>query len=162
MTAPATRIRPARLPEDEPAILSFLHGLQDYEAVFEPNRRRDPQWAVEHWREAQHRCAERHGIMLIAENDGKAVGWAFAYDQNAELFVVEPERRHGYLAELYVEPQVRGKGLGRALIEGCEVWARERGHKLLTVGVLAKNPAAIRSYEGAGFTPYGITLRRYL
>ena len=54
------------------------------------------------------------------------------------------------------------KGLGRALIEGCEVWARERGHKLLTVGVLAKNPAAIRSYEGAGFTPYGITLRRYL
>ena len=160
-------IREARLPADEPAILSFINGLQDYEAAFEPDRRRDTDFAAEHWRHVQHRCAERHGIMLIAEDfvpgvGKKSVGWAFAYDHNAELFVVEPERRHGYLAELYVEPQLRGRGLGRALIEGCEVWARERGHKLLTVGVLAKNPAAIRSYEGAGFTPYGITLRRYL
>ena len=88
--------------------------------------------------------------MLIAENGEKPVGWAFAYDERAELFVVEPERRHGYLAELFLLPQARGKGLGRALIEGCEAWARVRGHKLLTVGVLARNPTAIRAYEGAG------------
>jgi GNAT superfamily N-acetyltransferase len=100
--------------------------------------------------------------MLIAEDGGKPVGWAFAYDEKAELFVVEPERRHGYLAELYVRPEVRGKGLGRALIAGCEDWARGRGHRLLTVGVLAQNPSAIRAYEGAGYAPYGITMRRYL
>ncbi len=35
-------IREARLPADEPAILSFIAGLQDYEAAFEPDRRRDP------------------------------------------------------------------------------------------------------------------------
>ena len=155
-------IRDTRLPADEPAILSFIIGLQDYEAVFEPDRRRDPSFAIEHWRDLQHRCAEKHGTMLIAEDGGKAVGWAFAHDQNAELFVVEPERRHGYLAELYVVPEARGKGLGRALIEGCEAWARARGHKLLQVGVLAKNVRASRSYEGAGYTAYGITLRRYL
>lgn len=100
--------------------------------------------------------------MLIAEDAGKAVGWAFAHDEKAELFVVEPERRHGFLAELYVTPEVRGKGLGRALIAGCEAWARERGHRLLTVGVLAKNPSAIRAYEGAGYAPYVIIMRRYL
>ena len=33
-------IREARLPADEPAILSFIDGLQDYEAAFEPDRRR--------------------------------------------------------------------------------------------------------------------------
>jgi GNAT superfamily N-acetyltransferase len=156
------RIRHARLPADEPAILSFITGLQDYEAAFEPDRRRDPNFAVEHWRELQHRCAEKHGIMLIAEDAGRPMGWAFAHDQNAELFIVEPERRHGYLAELYVIQEARGKGLGRALIAGCEAWARERGHKLLMVGVLAKNPAAIRAYEGTGYAPYGITMRRYL
>ena len=48
---------------------------------------------------------------------------------------------HGFLAELYVVPEARGKGLGRALIEGCEAWARGRGHKLLQVGVLAQNRA---------------------
>jgi GNAT superfamily N-acetyltransferase len=155
-------IRDARLPADEPAILSFINGLQDFEASFEPDRRRDPDFAVEHWRDLQHRCAEKHGIMLIAEDAGKAVGWAFAHDEKAELFVVEPERRHGFLAELYLMPQARGKGLGRALILGCEAWARDRGHILLTVGVLAKNPSAIRAYEGAGYAPYGITMRRYL
>ena len=145
-------IRAARLPADEPAILSFINGLQDYEAAFEPDRRRDPHFAVEHWRDLQHRCAERHGIMLIAEDfvpevGVTPVGWAFAHDEKAEL---------------YVTPEVRGKGLGRALIQGCEDWARERGHSLLTVGVLAKNPSAIRAYEGAGYAPYGITMRRYL
>jgi len=141
--------------------------LQDYEAAFEPDRRRDPNFAVEHWRELQHRCAEKHGIMLIAEDfvpevGARPVGWAFAHDHNAELFIVEPERRHGYLAELFVNQEARGKGLGHALIAGCETWARERGHKLLTVGVLAKNPSAIRAYEGAGYASYGITMRRYL
>jgi GNAT superfamily N-acetyltransferase len=155
-------IRDARLPQDEPAILGFITGLQDYEAGFEPDRRRDPNFAAEHWRELQHRCAERHGTMLIAEHDGKAVGWAFAHDDKAEVFVVEAERRHGFLAELYVVPEARGNGLGRALIAACETWARVRGHKLLTVGVLARNARAIRSYEGAGYDPYVTIMRRYL
>ncbi len=74
-------IREARLPADEPAILSFINGLQDYEAAFEPDRRRDPNFSIEHWRELQHRCAEKHGTMLIAQDADKAAGWAFAYDQ---------------------------------------------------------------------------------
>ena len=100
--------------------------------------------------------------MLIAEDGNQPAGWAFAYDETTEVFVVEAERSHGFLAELYVIPRARGKGLGRALIEGCEAWARSRGHKLLTVGVLAKNPSAIRAYEGAGYAPYWTTMRRYL
>jgi GNAT superfamily N-acetyltransferase len=155
-------IREAKLPSDEPAILSFINGLQDFEATFEPDRRRDPDFAVQHWRELQHRCAEKHGIMLVAEDADKAVGWAFAYEQHGELFIVEPERRHGFLAEIFVSPEARGKGLGRALIAGCEAWARDRGHKLLTIGVLARNPGAIRAYEGSGYAPYAITMRRYL
>jgi len=155
-------IRPARLPADEPAILSFIIGLQDHEAAFEPDRRRDPAFALEHWHELQRRHAEKHGVILIAEDAGKTVGWAFAYDETAEIFVVQAERSYGLLAELFVMPQARGKGLGRALIEGCETWARNRGHKHLAVGVLAKNPSAIRAYEGAGYAPYWNMMRRYL
>ena len=154
--------RPIKLPDDEPAILSFIQGLQDYELGFENNRRRDPAFVADHWRDAQHRCAEKHGTMLIAQDADKAAGWAFAYDQNAELFIVEPERRHGFLAEIFVMPEARGKGLGRALIAGCEDWARERCHKLLTIGVLTRNAHAIRAYEGAGYAPYTLMLRRYL
>jgi len=141
--------------------------LQDYEAAFEPDRRRDPDFAGEHWRQLLRRHVQENGVILIAEDivpdvGAQPVGWAFAHDDTAEVFVVEAERKHGFLAELYVVPEARGKGLGRALIEGCEAWARARGHRLLTVGVLAKNPAAIRAYEGAGYAPYWITMRRYL
>ena len=160
-------VREARVPADEPAILSFINGLQDYEAAFEPNRRRDSDFAADHWRDAQHRCAEKHGIMLIAEDfapevGAKPVGWAFAYEEHGELFITEPERRHGFLAEIFVMPEARGKGLGRALIAACEDWARGRGHQLLTIGVLAKNARAVRAYEGAGYAPYTVMMRRYL
>ena len=104
-------VRAVRLPDDGPAILSFLHGLQDHEAAFEPDRRRDPVWADEHWREILCRHRDRHGAMFLAEDDtGRAVGWAFAHDAEAELYVVESDRRHGYLAELYVTPAARGAG----------------------------------------------------
>ena len=66
----------------------------------------------------------------------------------------EPERRHGFIAELYVVPSARGAGHGRALIAACEAWSRARGHKLMTIGVLAGNAGAVRAYEGAGYAPY--------
>lgn len=150
------------MPGDEPAILAFIQGLQDYEAAFEPNRRRDPRFAADHWRDAQERCAERHGHMVIAEQDGRAVGWAFAYEEHGELFVTEPERRHGFLAEIYVAPEARGRGHGKALIAAVEGWSRGRGHKLLTINVLAGNARAIRSYQAAGYAPYTTMMRRYL
>lgn len=155
-------VRPIQLPGDEPAILSFIQGLQDYELGFENNRRRDPQFVADHWRDAQHRCAEKHGAMFIAEQDGRKLGWASAYEEHGELFITEPERRHGFIAEIFVVPEARGQGHGKALIAACEAWSRERGHKLLTIGVLAKNAHAIRAYEGAGYAPYTLIMRRYL
>jgi hypothetical protein len=113
-------IRDACLPADEPVILSFIAGLQDYEAVFEPDRRRDPAFAADHWRELQHRCAENHGVFLVAEEAGMPVGWAFAHDTPGHLVVVEPERRHGSLAELYVVPHARPQASDRGrFVEEC-------------------------------------------
>jgi len=155
-------VRDTRLPQDEPAILAYIQQLQDYEAAFEPNRRRDPAFAVDHWRDVQHRCAEKHGAMFIAEQGGNPVGWAFAYEEHGELFIAEPERRHGFIAELYVVPSARGAGHGRALIEACEGWSKARGHTVMMIGVLSGNAHALRAYAGTGYTPYVSIVRKYL
>ena len=155
-------VRDARLPQDEPAILAYIQQLQDYERPFKPNRSIAPDFAIEHWRHVQHTCAEKHGAMFIAEQGGNPVGWAFAHEERGELFIAEPERRHGFLAEIYVVPGARGAGHGKALIEACEAWSRGRGHALMQIGVLAKNALAIRAYEGSGYEPYTLILRRYL
>ena len=44
----------------------------------------------------------------------------------------------------------------------CEAWSRARGHRLMTIGVLAGNARAIRAYEGAGYGHYQHIMRRYL
>ena len=122
--------RPIKLPDDEPAILSFIQGLQDYELGFENNRRRDPAFVADHWRDAQHRCAEKHGAMLIAEQDGKKVGWISAYEEHGELFIAEPERRHGFIAEIFVNADARGQGTG-----GRRRYHQEAKSRVSTVAV---------------------------
>jgi GNAT superfamily N-acetyltransferase len=154
-------IRAARLPDDEPAILSFIWGLQRFENGFEPNRRLDPGFAAEHWADVQAQVQTR-GALFIAEADGRPVGWAFVVEEAGDLFVKESERRHGFIAELFVEDAARGQGHGRALIAACEDWARGRGMAVLIIGVLTGNGKAAAVYQRDGFAPYNLFMRKYL
>lgn len=57
-----------------------------------------------------------------------------------------------YLAELYVVPDQRGHGLGRALMEAALHEARERGADTMDLGTSEDDVAARRLYESLGFT----------
>ena len=57
-----------------------------------------------------------------------------------------------YLAELYVVPARRGRGLGRALMEAAIREARDRGADTMEIGVDEPDLPARRLYEGLGFT----------
>jgi ribosomal protein S18 acetylase RimI-like enzyme len=57
-----------------------------------------------------------------------------------------------YLAELYVVPQQRRRGTGRALLEAALLEARERGANTIEIGVDEPDLAARRLYESVGFT----------
>jgi GNAT superfamily N-acetyltransferase len=154
-------IRTARLPEDEPAIFSFIWGLQTFENAFEPNRRLDPDFVAEHWANVQVEV-EKRGALFVAEEEGKPVGWAFVVEEAGDLFVAEKERRYGFVAELFVEASARGQGHGRGLIAACEAWSRARGMAVLIIGVLAGNDKAATVYRRDGFAPYNLFMRKYL
>jgi ribosomal protein S18 acetylase RimI-like enzyme len=57
-----------------------------------------------------------------------------------------------YLEELYVVPERRGQGLGRALLEAAMKCARERGAAHIDLGTSEDDVAARALYESAGFT----------
>lgn len=57
-----------------------------------------------------------------------------------------------YLAELYVVPARRGRGLGRALVEVAMREARLRGADTMDIGVDEPDLVARRLYESLGFT----------
>jgi len=57
-----------------------------------------------------------------------------------------------YLAELYVAPASRGRGLGRALMEAALREARERGADTVDLGTSETDVVARGLYESLGFT----------
>ena len=57
-----------------------------------------------------------------------------------------------YLEELYVAPERRGHGLGRALLEAAMEHAKQRGAAHIDLGTSEDDVAARALYESAGFT----------
>jgi ribosomal-protein-alanine acetyltransferase len=67
-------------------------------------------------------------------------------------------RKDGRTARIYslaVEPAQARRGVGRALLQACERYARARGREALRLEVRYDNPAAIALYEKMGFRPFG-------
>jgi GNAT superfamily N-acetyltransferase len=57
-----------------------------------------------------------------------------------------------YLAELYVRPQLRGQGRGRALLEAVLAFARDRGAGYIELNTGTDDTAARALYERFGFS----------
>ena len=89
------------------------------------------------------------GIVLIAEQDGKAVGLAVAAKTGARL---------GFLDALYVRRAARRNGIAAELLREAAASLRAQGAEMLELEVLAANEAARAVYERWGFDPVELTL----
>jgi ribosomal protein S18 acetylase RimI-like enzyme len=66
-----------------------------------------------------------------------------------QIWTGEPD---AYLQELYVVPERRGRGLGRALLDASMELARARGATHIDLGTSEDDTEALGLYESAGFT----------
>lgn len=57
----------------------------------------------------------------------------------------------GYIEGWYVDPDVRGRGVGRALIEVAEEWARKQGCTEMASDALIGNTTSIEVHKALGF-----------
>jgi DNA-binding MarR family transcriptional regulator/GNAT superfamily N-acetyltransferase len=79
---------------------------------------------------------------FVAERRGSIVGSAFLMCENDET---------ARLRLLYVEPEMRGSGLGGRLVGECIAFARDHGYDRLTLWTNSNLDAARRIYEREGF-----------
>ena len=87
------------------------------------------------------------GYVGLAEVDETTAGYfvlTFGYD-------LEWNGRDGFLTELYLVPEVRGRGLGRALLAAAEATAEARGTRALHLMVRPENVTALGLYLSSGF-----------
>jgi ribosomal protein S18 acetylase RimI-like enzyme len=89
----------------------------------------------------------RHA-MFVTEMDDTPMGMAFGLMDGEH-----PTRAH--LGGMWVAPEARRRGCGRALSEVVVAWALERGFTDITLWVTEGNKAAITLYERLGFTLTG-------
>ena len=103
-------------------------------------------------------------VLLLAHADGALVGYGLAHVMEAgETWLADTwvtGRRVGEIESLSVLPDLRGAGIGSALLDGLERALADDGVTDLVLGVLPGNDAARRLYERRGYRPTFLYLSR--
>ncbi len=102
------------------------------------------------------------GFALIAHEDGKDLGYALvgsAPSHWTATFVTRPELDE--LVTLVVRPELRGSGVGSALLDAVDERLDAAGSVDRVIGVLPANVGAINLYRRRGYTPTWLTLTRF-
>ena len=138
-TAANVRIEPAT-PDDVPALMTLIRALAEYEKLAHQVRT-DPEALREHLF-GRRPYAEA----IIARMNGEPVGYALWF-HNYSSFLSKPGL---YLEDVFVLPEHRGAGVGRALLREVARVARERGCGRMEWSVLDWNEPAIEFYRRIG------------
>ena len=129
-------------PEDTPLILQFIKELADYEQLLSEVVATEAllkEWIFE---------KEKAEVIFALEN-GEEVGFALFF-HNFSTFL---GRAGIYLEDLYVKPDKRGKGYGKALLKKLASIAVERGCGRLEWWCLDWNRPSIDFYLSLGAEP---------
>ncbi|MEV4002199.1 GNAT family N-acetyltransferase [Actinomadura sp. NPDC049753] len=128
---------------DVPEILRLVHELAEYE------RARHEVKATEDQLRDRLFGDDPKVFAHVAEHDGRVVGFAVWF-----LSFSTWNGTHGiYLEDLYVEPEYRGHGYGKALLTELARVADDRGYGRVEWSVLDWNEPAIGFYKALGARP---------
>jgi GNAT superfamily N-acetyltransferase len=135
-------IRPAT-PADVPVIASLIRALAEYERLSHACVLKEADLHA-------HLFGERpFAEVLLAEEAGAVVGFALFF-HNYSTFRGKPGI---YLEDVFVLPERRGKGHGKALLRAIARLAVERDCARVEWSVLNWNEPSIRFYESLGAKP---------
>jgi GNAT superfamily N-acetyltransferase len=135
-------IRSAK-PEDVPTILQLIRDLATYERA--PHEVTATEEQLTEVLFGQRPAAE----VVLALDGSVPVGFAVFF-HNFSTWLGQPGV---YLEDLFVKPQERGKGYGRALLVHLAKIARDRGCGRMEWAVLDWNEPAIQFYRALGANP---------
>ncbi len=130
-------------PDDVPVIAELIRALAEYERL-------SHEVVLDETELRAHLFGERrYAEVLLAEHEGAVVGFALFF-HNYSTFLGKPGI---YLEDLFVRPQQRGSGHGKALLAELARLAADRGCGRLEWSVLDWNEPSIAFYRGLGAEP---------
>jgi GNAT superfamily N-acetyltransferase len=139
---PEVEIR-AATEEDIPLVLQFIRDLAVYEKL------EHKVVATEDGLRQTLFGSPRFAEVIFASVSGKEAGFALFF-HNFSTFLGQPGI---YLEDLFVKPEMRGRGVGKALLAHLARLAQERGCGRLEWAVLDWNTPSIEFYKSLGAVP---------
>lgn len=96
------------------------------------------------------------GRLFLARLDGRPAGAVYLWLEQAE----EPPIRWylpgvALITHLQVHPDLRNRGVGRALVGAAEDYLAAAGHTRVALAVRTDNPGAARLYDRLGYRDWG-------
>ena len=134
-------IRPAQ-PGEEGLVLEFIKRLAEYEKCAD-------EVVADEVTLHQSLFVERSAEVVFAEEDGVVIGFALFF-HNFSTFV---GRKGLYLEDLFIIPEKRGKGYGKALLKYLANLAVERHCGRMEWICLDWNKPALKVYRSIGAIP---------
>ncbi len=154
-------IRAAK-PSDGPQLRRAVIELQDHESQLHPSRLPGEQIADAYLAWMAGRAAQR-GAVLIAELDGVFAGFVAGWIEEEKHIEETPDsNRFGYVSDICVLPNYRGRRIASRLLEAVERRLRGEGVTRVRLFMLAANRAARASYERSGYAVYEVVYEKPL
>lgn len=156
--------RPYR-PSDYDWVVACEVALQEHERLISDTRGPSLPHTHEHLKELFEKLDTQHGILLIAEADGRPVGLIAGHVVDAPWPMEMPDStRYAYVDDMFIEAEHRGTGLAAALLDRLAQHFRslDQGLTRMRINALADNAPAVKAYQKAGFKPYEVMFERPL
>ena len=133
-----------------------------YQQFYDYNAEQQPAYYCsigESGRYPENVIAKSDGDIFVAEAEDAIIGFLHVEEETTPPFPPVVPHTFACIVDLYVEPEHRKKGAGKALLEHAKTWAKDRGLEYLELFVLEENTIGRNFYEREHFMPASRTLR---
>lgn len=148
-------IRPARI-GDLAAIIGLWRELQNINVAFDPRLTLNSEaadWFVNYLEEQLDNTS---AAVVVAEKDERVVGYTFGQVMRRPTLL---SGDCGYIADICVQSDARGQGIGRSLHGWLRAWFVAQGITAVELQVVRANPASQAFWRKMGYNDFLRTLR---
>jgi ribosomal protein S18 acetylase RimI-like enzyme len=120
-----------------------LGALKESPDAFSPTWKESSIHEDQYWMDSARRIAESDELeIFVVEYEDKPVGLVSGQID---------EERIGHIGAMWVDPKIRGKGVGKLLLSHVVAYLQERDCKLIELTVTESNLSATQLYLSIGF-----------